>query len=142
LEFGEVIAAVAEDGDGAAFAEAGDEVGGNLFVAFAGGDESAPELVDGGVRLGQVGGAVPDNEAAWESGGGRVLRWGKMVADWAALEVEEFLQAVFAARRGGEPEDEAGRAGFHDGLEAGGGDVVALVDDDVGVGREEGFGVG
>lgn len=142
LEVFEVLAAVAEDGGGAAFAEAGDDVGGDLLVAGAGADERRPELVDGGVGRRQIGEAMADDEAARDGSGGGLVGRGEVVADGAALKVEKLLQAVLPAGRGGEAEDEARGAGFHDGLETGGGEVVALVDDDVGVGREEGFGVG
>lgn len=139
LEVGEVFAVVAEDGEGAAFAEAGGDVGGDLFVADAGGDEGGPELVDGCVGWRQIGRAGPHDEATPVGGG--IGCGDEAVANGAALQVKEFLKSVLATRRGGEAENEAGGAGLHDGLEASGGDVAAPVDDDVRIGREEGRGV-
>ncbi len=49
LEIFEVLAADAEDGDSAALAEAGGDIGGDLFITGAGSDERGPELVDGRV---------------------------------------------------------------------------------------------
>lgn len=69
------------------------------------------------------------------------MGWGEVVADGAALKVKQLLQPVFAPGGGGKAESKVGGAGLHDGLEAGGGNMVVFVDDDVGVRREEGFGV-
>ena len=63
------------------------------------------------------------------------------MADGAALEVKQLLQAIFAARGGGEAEDEASRAGFEDRFKSGGGHMVALVDDDLRVGCEKRVGL-
>ena len=58
------------------------------------------------------------------------------VADRAELEADQVIEAVAPVRRGGEPEPVARGDGADGGLERGGRDVVALVDDDLAVGAE------
>ena len=58
------------------------------------------------------------------------------VADRAELEADQVIEAVAPVRRGGEPDPVAGGDGADGGLERGGRDVVALIDDDLAVGAE------
>ena len=68
---------------------------------------------------------------------GRVGRRLHAVADRAALEEENFLQAVLAVRGRGEAEDIAGWAGFHHRFRRGRRDIVAFVDDHLSDRREQ-----
>ena len=61
LEVGEMLAAIAEDREGSAGAQALDDVFGDLFVAGSGGNQGGPESVDESVRFGQFRGAVADD---------------------------------------------------------------------------------
>lgn len=128
FECGDVLAALDQDEDvHAAGGGAGDGLGDEGVAGWVGGEcvvEVGP--VEVGLVVGELGGLYDV-----------VLRPGALelhgVADGAADERQECVEAVGAERGGGQPGDEADVEVCEYAGEAGGADAVALVDDEVAV---------